>query len=64
MLTALLVVIELVNGTSAPVTTSCILPSRTLIEVHLYVRVQEKQRRRQGGLLEGFSWPKYKRIRS
>ena len=64
VLTALLVVIALVNRTSAPVTISCTALETILIVAHLHVRVLEKQHRRQGGQLEGFSRPRYKRIRS
>ena len=53
-LTALLVVIELVNGTSAPVTAFCTVLYTLLIEVH-HIRVLEKQHRRQDGRIEGFS---------
>ena len=54
VLTVLLVVIKLVNGTSAPVTASCTALETILIEAHLHVCVLEKQRSRQGGQLEGF----------
>ena len=53
-LTALLVVIELVNGTSAPVTAFCTVLYTILIEAH-HIRVLEKQHRRQDGRIEGFS---------
>ena len=52
--TALLVVIELVNGTSAPVTASCTVRYTILTEAH-HIGVLEKQRKRQDGRIEGFS---------
>ena len=59
MLTVLLVVIELVNGTSAPVITTCTALETILIEVHRspHVHVLAKQCtcRCQGGWMEGFS---------
>ena len=60
-LTALLVVIELVNVTSATVTASCTVLQTILIEAH-HIRVLEKQCRRQDRQIEGFSQSRYKRM--